>query len=171
MNIPHPVTCGHRSWWRHQMAIFSALLAICAGNSPVPVNSPHKGQWRGALMFSLICVWINGWVNNREAGDLRRNRAHCDVIVMLIGQSPSVDSVSRVSRAGGLYVAVATQDCWICMTSQTSRVCKYCFSVLPIDKTSSVLAQIVLSWGTAFAHPATGCGINAKDPSGLDSDR
>ena len=34
----------------------SALLAICAGNSPVPVNSPHKGQWRGSLMFSLICV-------------------------------------------------------------------------------------------------------------------
>ena len=31
-----------------------------------PVNSPHKGQWRGALMFSLICAWINGWVNNRE---------------------------------------------------------------------------------------------------------
>ena len=34
-----------------------------------PVNSPHKGQWRGALMFSLICAWINTWVNNREAGD------------------------------------------------------------------------------------------------------
>ena len=46
------------------------------------VNSPHKGQWRGALMFSLICVWINGWVNNRESGDLRRYRAHYDVIVM-----------------------------------------------------------------------------------------
>ena len=42
----------------------------------------HKGQWRGALMFSLICVWINGWVNNRETGDLRRYRAHYDVIVM-----------------------------------------------------------------------------------------
>ena len=41
-----------------------------------PVNSPHKGHWRGALMFSLICVWINGWVNNGEAGDLRRYRAH-----------------------------------------------------------------------------------------------
>ena len=48
-----------------------------------PVNSPHKGQWRGALMFSLICAWINGWVNNREAGDLRRHRADYDVIVML----------------------------------------------------------------------------------------
>ena len=48
-----------------------------------PVNSPHKGQWRGALMFSLICVWINGWVNSREAGDLRRYRAHYDVNVMV----------------------------------------------------------------------------------------
>ena len=47
-----------------------------------PVNSSHKGQWRGALMFSLICVWINGWVNNREAGDSRRYRTHYDVTVM-----------------------------------------------------------------------------------------
>ena len=47
-----------------------------------PVISPHKGQWRGALMFSLICAWINDWVNNREAGDLRRHRDHYYVIVM-----------------------------------------------------------------------------------------
>ena len=70
------------SWWRHQMETFSALLALCAGNSPVPVNSPHKGQWRGASMFSLICTWIHDWVNNREAGDLRRHRGHYYVIVM-----------------------------------------------------------------------------------------
>ena len=69
-------------WWRHQMETFSALLAHCAGNSPVPVNSPHKGQWRGSLMFSLIYAWINDWVNNRWAGNLRRHRGHCDVIVM-----------------------------------------------------------------------------------------
>ena len=75
---------GKSSWWRHQMESFSALLALCAGNSPVPVNSPHKGQWREALMFSLICAWINGWENNREAGDLRRYRAHYDVIVMVM---------------------------------------------------------------------------------------
>ena len=48
-----------------------------------PVNSPHKGQWRGALMFTLICVWINGCVNNREAGDLRRYCAHYDVTVTI----------------------------------------------------------------------------------------
>ena len=70
------------TWRRHQMETFSALLAICAGNHWSPVNSPHKGQWRGALMFSLISVWINGWVHNGEAGDLRRHRSHYDVIVM-----------------------------------------------------------------------------------------
>ena len=78
--------CGickvRKPWWRHQMETFSALLALCAGNSPVPMNSPHKGQWRGALMFSLICVWINTWVNNGKAGDLRRYRVYYDVTVM-----------------------------------------------------------------------------------------
>ena len=48
-------------------------------------RSPHKGQWRRALMFSLICAWINGWVNNREAGDLRRGRADYDVTLMTSG--------------------------------------------------------------------------------------
>ena len=47
-----------------------------------PVNSPHKGQCRGALMFTLICTRISGWINNCEAGDLIRNRAHYDVIIM-----------------------------------------------------------------------------------------
>ena len=64
------------------MEPFSASLAICAGEFTGPVNSLHKGQWSGALMFSLICVWINDWVNNREAGDVRRYRTHYDVIVM-----------------------------------------------------------------------------------------
>ena len=47
-----------------------------------PVNFPHKGQWRGALMFTLICARMNGWVNDHEAGDLRRYLVHYDVIVM-----------------------------------------------------------------------------------------
>ena len=48
------------------------------------VDSPHKGQWRGALIFSLICAWINGWVNNCEAGALRGHRAHHDCIVIRV---------------------------------------------------------------------------------------
>ena len=54
-----------------------------------PVYSPHKGQWRAALMFSLICSWINGWVNNSEARDLRRRRAHYDVSVVVLLRHPT----------------------------------------------------------------------------------
>ena len=94
-DIFSPQSNDHISWWRHQMETFSALLALCAGNSPVPVNSPHKGQWRGALMFSLICARINDWVNNREAGDLRRHRGHYDVNVIWL-------------RTGDIY----KRNCW-----------------------------------------------------------
>ena len=61
--------------WRH----FPRYWPFVRGIHRSPVNSPQKGQWRGALMFFFICVWINGWVNNHEAGDLRRHRAHYDV--------------------------------------------------------------------------------------------
>ena len=84
------------SWWRHQEEPYSALLALCAGNSPVPVNSPHKGQWRGALMFSLICAWIDDWINNREACDLRRHRGHYDVNVMGIMADEWIESFQKL---------------------------------------------------------------------------
>ena len=64
--------------WKH----FPRYWPFVRGIPRSPVNSPHKGRWRGALMFILICARMNGWVNNREAGDLRRYRAHYDVIVM-----------------------------------------------------------------------------------------
>ena len=64
--------------WKHFPRYWSFVQEIHRS----PVNSPHKGQWCGALMFSLICVLINSWENNREAGDLRRFSAHYDVIVM-----------------------------------------------------------------------------------------
>ena len=64
--------------WKH----FPRYWPFVRGIHRSPVNSPHKGQWRGALMFTLICVCINGWVNNCKTGDLRRNRGHYDVIVM-----------------------------------------------------------------------------------------
>ena len=104
----------HKSWWRHQMETFSALLAICAGNSPVPVNSPHKGQWRGALMFPLICVWINDWVNNREAGDLRRYRIHYDVIVMISWNLTGSQEVNNVLYQLVILILKATRSVGLC---------------------------------------------------------
>ena len=65
-------------WWRHQMETFSALLAICAGNSPVPDEFTAQRPVTRSFDF-FICTSINGIVNNREAGDLRRHRAHYDV--------------------------------------------------------------------------------------------
>ena len=62
--------------------IFRVIGPLCGEFTVSAGNSPHKCQWRGPLMFSLICAGINGWVNNREAGDLRRHRAHYDVTVM-----------------------------------------------------------------------------------------
>ena len=64
--------------WKH----FPRNWPFVRGIHRSPVNSPHKGQWCGALMSTLICARISGWVNTREAGDLRRYRPHCDVIVM-----------------------------------------------------------------------------------------
>ena len=64
--------------WKH----FPRYWPFVRGIPRLSVNSPIKGQRRAALMFSLICVGINGWVNNRGAGNLRRHRAHYDVIVM-----------------------------------------------------------------------------------------
>ena len=69
--------------WRHQMEIFSTLLAICVENSPDTGEFPAQRQVTRAAMFSLICAWMNGWVNNRDASDLRRHHVHYDVIVML----------------------------------------------------------------------------------------
>ena len=76
---------GFPPWWRHQME--KKLPRYCPfvrGIHRSTVHSPHKGQLRGDLMFSLICAWINAWANNREAGDLRRHRTHYDVTVMVL---------------------------------------------------------------------------------------
>ena len=64
------------SKWKH----FPHYRPFVQGIHWAPVNSRHKGQWWGALMFSLICTWINSWVNNHEAGDFRH---HCPIMTSL----------------------------------------------------------------------------------------
>ena len=66
--------------WKH----FPRYWLFVRGIHWSPVNSTHKGHWRGPLMFSLTCVWIIDWVNNREAGEMKRHRAHYGVIVIKV---------------------------------------------------------------------------------------
>ena len=70
--------------WKH----FPRYWPFVQGIHRSPVNSPHKGQWRWALMFSFIRARINGWVNNHKAGNLRRYRGHYDVTVMNCRELP-----------------------------------------------------------------------------------
>ena len=103
--------------WQH----FPRYWPFVRGIHRSPVKSPHKGQRRGALMFSLICASINRWVNNGEAGDFRRCRTHYDVIVMKLTDvelairlwitniSYCVESVLQ-----GLFVD------WMCATDDTN---------------------------------------------------
>ena len=92
-NIHYDVSNEIAIWWRHQMETFSALLVICARNSPVtgefPAQRPVTLSFdvffdlrRNTRLSKQLWDWINGWVNNREAGYLRRHRGHHDVIVM-----------------------------------------------------------------------------------------
>ena len=79
--------------WKH----FPRYRPFVRGIHLSLVNSPHKGQWRGVLVFSLICVWTNGWVNNRDADDLRRHRIHYDVIILVLIKRLQLICRSRVS--------------------------------------------------------------------------
>ena len=96
--------------WKH----FPRYWPFVRGIHRSPVNSPHKGQWRGALMFSLMCARINSWVNNREAGDLRRYRHHYDVIVMQLFRNSQycpnkpIQTVSNSCLVFGLWLIMLT---------------------------------------------------------------
>ena len=109
--------------WKH----FPRYWPFVRGIHRSPVSSPRKGQWRGALMFSLICAWINGWINNREAGDLRRHRAHYDVIVI----------AQAVSRLQGMY-SIRRQCILLAMCGYKRRLC-YWTTLSFVDTTSDRL--------------------------------
>ena len=88
--------------WSHDDSIickhFPRYWPFVQGIHWSPVNSSHKGQWRGALMFSLICAWTNSWVNNRDAGDLRCHHAHYNVTVMTQVSNPLLSFLTHWGR-------------------------------------------------------------------------
>ena len=65
--------------------IFRVAGHLC-GEFTGPRWIPHTKASDAELWYFLwICVGLNGWVNNRETGDLRPYRAHYDVIVIIYG--------------------------------------------------------------------------------------
>ena len=104
-----------RSWWRYQMETFSAFLAIYTGNSPVTDEFPAQRP--------VICVWINGWVNNCGAGELIRYRAHCDIIL----------TQQQTCLPGGLqsWVAFTYVDIGFTFVTQMRNVMLRCCILTP----------------------------------------
>ena len=104
--------------WKHFPRYWSYVWGIHRS----PVNSSHKGQWRRALMFSLIYIWINGWANNRKAGDSRRHHAHHDVTVMLV-RLVNFPCILQDSLAWGQYliVPVSVKQLWRIWVNRSYR--------------------------------------------------
>ena len=103
--------CILQSIWHDDVIKWNHYWPFVRGIQRWPVSSPHKGQWCGALMFSLICVWTNRWANTRDAGDLWRAHAHYDVIVMNISANFNVMST-----------CLQVYDCW------ATYACLYLFN-------------------------------------------
>ena len=106
-------TSAFITWWRHPRH-----WLFVRGIHRSPVNSPHKGQWHGALMYSLICAWNNIWANNGDVGIMRRHRAHHDVTVVTnhtAGLSSwkhhqKIYNVTKFNWAAWLTVSLTTKD-------------------------------------------------------------
>ena len=114
--------------WKH----FPRYWPFVRGIHRSPVKSPHKGQWRGAFVFSLICAWINRLVNDREAGDLRRYRPHFDVIVMVIWLSKATPLNDYLPLEDSLYMFV--------------------YSLLIIDTNIQIYSNLIITRSTITWH-------------------
>ena len=110
--------------WKHYRCCWPFVRGIHRSQ----VDSHHKGQWRGALMFSLICAWTNGCVNNRDTSDLRHHRAHYDVTVM-----------DRNSWGLFQYPIRHFNSSW-----PSDTICRH--------RSGSTLAQVMVRWLMAPGH-------------------
>ena len=117
--------------WKH----FPRYWPFVRGIHRSPVNSPHKGQWRRALMFSLICTRINRRVNNREAGDLRRYFDHYDVTVMHA-------SVSICNLSGSFLTQVERRQKCILMWTLLYATCTVDYYIVEYLNLNLFLALI-----------------------------
>ena len=140
-------------WWRHQMETLPALLAICAGKSPVTGEFPT--QRPVTRMFSLICVWINDSVNNREAGDLRRYRVHYDVTVMHRGRVTHICIETIIGSDNALspilrQAIIQTNNAALPIEPQGTNFTEICFNNF---HTRKYIAKCRLPNGVVLSRP------------------
>ena len=112
--------------------IFRVTGPWCGGIHRWPVNSPLKGQWRGAFIFPLICAWTHGWANNGDAGDLIRHPDHYDVTVMW------------------------PATCWLQTTNSEPtviRMCRFSASLLLVHFIDNAFINTL--WATRYLHLTT----------------
>ena len=104
---------------------FSRVTGNLGGEFTGPRWIPHtKDQLRGALMFTLICARINGWVNTREAGDLRSHRTHYNVIVMYHSHHwYSLSTINDLKQ----YTFIATVVSYSCYNGEQLKFLIYSF--------------------------------------------
>ena len=107
--------------WKH----FPRNWQFVRGIHRSPVNSPHKGQWGGALMFPFICAGMNAWVNNREAGDLKRHRTHYDVTVCPISRKAEAADIFYQGRQRPVYPIRPNYGCWWCDDERIQGINSY----------------------------------------------
>ena len=125
VHISYPELLNGYAWWRHQMETFPALLALCAGNSPVTGEFPAQRAVTWSFDVSFDRTWINGWVINGEAGDLRRHRTHYDVTVMV---SPII--LHRSFSMGYNNQPLPTLPWWISLNIIQIRTYKSWFNLI-----------------------------------------
>ena len=139
--------------WKHFPRYWPIVREILRS----PVNSPHKGQWRGTLMFFLIIsAWINDWVNNGEAGDLRRHRTHYDVTVMGYSNTGCIDT--RAYRAAHVRSILCATTNPIPLTFDAELWIHRSLGVSPHGvKNCRVVFYLLLVWTYCWMNKQSSC--------------
>ena len=113
--------------WKH----FPRYWPFVRGIHRSQANSPHKSEWRGALIFSLICAWTNDWVNNPDAGDLRRHRTRYDVTVMQWCNIPKYLHIDGLALSCFISIEDIKNNAWVTVNNNffvTSEAIRRWFS-------------------------------------------
>ena len=72
------------SWWCLVLGVLSTLIALCADNSLLLVDSPHKGPVMCSLMFSLLLAWASCWTHDLSCWWFEIPWCWCNISVMFV---------------------------------------------------------------------------------------